>query len=150
MSNDDIKKIAESAAVLKNNALAVNNLNTPKKSQSSVPPLSYDGTIKEYAARNRAMQTTIENNQEAHSLGKIYGYVVTKPKKLTKDEKDEINKSNLMPNSTGRDYEYVKFYANGTPTDAIPPIGIFPKGSHEEQIVPPLAVGTGGGDGGAA
>jgi hypothetical protein len=135
MSNDEVKKQAEQAARVKQNIVAVNNLNIPQQSQSHVLPVANTPSIGEQARRNEAATENREREKSAYTVEKTYGYVVSRPRQLTPEERNYINASSLVPSNPGRKYEMVKFYANGTPTDAIPSIGIFPEGSFEEQLV---------------
>ncbi len=135
MSNDDAKKQAEQAAKLKAHRASLNNLNIPEQSQGHVPPVANTPSISEQARRKEAASENIEREKSAFTIEKVYGYVVADPRPLTEEEKIYINLSSLMPSNPARNYEMVKFYANGTPTDAIPSLGFFPAGSYEEQMV---------------
>ena len=70
MSNDEVKKQAEQAARVKQNIVAVNNLNIPQQSQSHVLPVANTPSIGEQARRNEAATENREREKSAYTVEK--------------------------------------------------------------------------------
>ena len=114
------------------------SLNQPRRAlaREGSLPLS---SLSEVSQNSKNFTTRLQNREQEYksSDSEVFAYIATDPRPPNIFEKNRLDKL-YSATSGSRDFEYVKYYANGTPTDAIPDFSSLNPGSYSEKITPLL------------
>ena len=129
------------------------------KQQSAVKKLNDSNRTRKYIARDgnlgptsvnemsenqQAFVARLQNRESAQKNSIWYGYTIGSTRDLNAVEKDIYNALFSLPTEGSRGYKQVKFYADGTPSDAFPNLASYsgPKSQQEalKDLIPEVLV----------